>query len=301
MSALHSVKVLGRWNFLLDRWRIIALVILVAVLYTTVVVGLVGDWWKDADYSHGFFVPVLSGYLIYRSRRELVSLPKKPSSWGLIVLLGALGLLFLGSLGAEFFLARLSLIGVIVGLVLCFWGWSHLRQMAFPLSFLLLMIPLPMVVYNEIVFPMQLITSRLATAALQNLDLFPVLREGNLLITARCTVEVVQACSGVRSLVSLLALASGYGYLAERSLVVRCLLAISVLPLAVLGNALRVCAQVFLAQYFGLTAIEGTRHLLLGLVGFFAAAGLVPIIHHMTIVARRYWETQRKVSVAVRV
>jgi exosortase len=117
---------------------------------------------------------------------------------------------------------------------------------------------------------------------LDTLRLFPIMREGNLLITGRYTVEVVQACSGVRSLISLLALALAYGYLSTKSLFIRAILSFSVLPLAIVGNALRVCSQVMLAYYFGLSVTEGLWHTVVGLVGFFSAAGLLPVLHQAT-------------------
>src|SRR5262249_9749287 len=157
--------------------------------------------------SHGFFVPLFSSYLIWRRRDALAQMPARSSWWGMICVLGSLGLLFLGSLGAELFLTRVGLVGTIVGLVWFFFGAAMVRALAFPLAFLLLMIPLPAIIYNEIVFPLQLLASRFATGCLQQVHAFPVLREGNLLILPNHTLEVVEACSGIRSLMSLTALA----------------------------------------------------------------------------------------------
>lgn len=139
----------------------------------------------------------------------------------MLVVLFSIGLLFLGSLGAELFLARISILGTICGLIVYFSGGALLRAMAFPLVFLLFAIPIPALIYNEIVFPLQFIASKFATSTLDMLNLFPVMREGNILILPHMSLEVVEACSGIRSLMSLLALAAGYGYLVERSTFVR--------------------------------------------------------------------------------
>jgi len=270
--------------------------VLVGTLYAPVFIGLVHDWYKDPDYSHGPFVPLLSGYILYRKRGKLAAAPVHPTWLGLIVILGSLGLLFLGNLAAEYFISRISLLGTIVGIILYVRGGKQLQSLAFPLAFLLLMIPLPTIVYDQIIFPMQLVTSRLVTGTLENVQLFPIMREGNLLITGRYSVEVVQACSGVRSLMTLLALALGYGYLMEGRPAIRIMLACSVFPLAIFGNALRVCSQVMLAYYLGASVTEGLWHSLLGLIGFSSAAGLLPVVHE---ILRRGIHTKRGLRLGV--
>src|SRR5438552_8380932 len=236
------------------------LIVAVTVLFWPVITGLVSDWFKDADYSHGFFVPFFSAYLIWRRRESLAKLNVKPTWWGMLLVLGSIGLLFLGSLGAELFLARVGLVGTIVGLVLFFYGLATLRALLFPLGFLFLMIPLPAIIYNEITFPLQLLASRLAAGSLQQLHLLPILREGNLLILPNYTLEVVEACSGIRSLMSLMALVLGYGYLAENSRWVRLLRALLVFATAVLGNALRVMVTAGLTYKYGPEVGEGSLH-----------------------------------------
>jgi exosortase len=255
-------------------WQGLLLVGVLLALYAPVLRILVGQWYSDADYSHGFLVPFLSAYLIWARRDKLREIPRRPSLWGMVIVLGAMGLLFLGSLGAELFLARFSLLCAICGLIVYFCGGAMLRAVAFPMAFLLFAIPIPVVVYNEIVFPLQFVASRFATWTLETLNLFPILREGNVLILPGMSLEVVEACSGIRSLMSLLALAAGFGYVVERSVVARWILFLAMVPLAIISNGTRVMITAIMANYLGPKAAEGFMHEFSGWVIFVVATVL---------------------------
>ena len=205
----------------------------------------------------------------------------------MVIVLGSLGLLFLGSLGAELSLARISILGVICGLIVYFAGPAILRAMAFPLAFLLFAIPIPVVIYNEVVFPLQLIASRFATKVLEMLNLFPIMREGNVLVLPGLHLEVVEACSGIRSLMSLLALAAGYGYLVERSIPVRCFLIVAMVPLAIISNGTRVMITALMANYIGPQAAEGFMHEFSGWVIFVVATVLFLLLHSLITMIRK--------------
>src|SRR4029077_7431549 len=138
----------------------------------------------------------------------------KPKNSGLLVMISAVGLLLVGSLGADLFTARFSLLVLVAGIILFLAGWKLLRAVSFPLGFLLCMIPIPVIIYNRITFPLQLFSSRLATSWLESIQV-PVLRDGNILVMSNFSLEVVEACSGIRSLVTLISLAVAYGYLVE--------------------------------------------------------------------------------------
>jgi exosortase len=260
-------------------WPGLLLVAVLLALYAPVLKLLAWQWYNDADYSHGFLVPLLSAYLIWQRREKLRLVPRRSSWWGVLIVVMSIGLLFLGSLGAELFLARISLLGSICGLIVYFCGGSMLGAMAFPLAFLLFAIPIPTVVYNEIVFPLQFRASRFATWTLEMLNLFPVMREGNVLMIPGMSLEVVEACSGIRSLVSLLALAAGYGYLVERSIVVRWLLIAAMVPLAIVSNGTRVTITAIMANYLGPQAAEGFMHEFSGWVIFVVATVLFLLLH----------------------
>ncbi len=255
-------------------WQGLLLAAVLIALYAPVLRILVDQWYRDPDYSHGFLVPLLSAYLIWQRRDKLSRVPRHPSLWGIVIVLMALGLLVLGSLGAELFLTRFSLLCTICGLIVYFCGGAMLRAMAFPMAFLLFAIPIPGVVYNEIVFPLQFIASRFATWTLETLNLFPIMREGNVLILPGMSLEVVEACSGIRSLMSLLALAAGFGYVVERSLVARWILFLAMVPLAIISNGTRVMLTAIMSNYMGPKAAEGFMHEFSGWVIFVVATVL---------------------------
>ena len=255
-------------------WQGLLLVVVMIALYTPTMGTLVDQWYHDADYSHGFLVPFLSAYLIWQRRDKLRLVPRSPSFSGMFVVLVSLGFLFLGSLGAELFLARTSLLCTICGLIVYFCGWAMLRALAFPMAFLLFAIPIPALIYNEIVFPLQFVASKFATWTLETINLFPIMREGNVLILPGMSLEVVEACSGIRSLLSLLALAAGFGYLVERSTAVRWILFLAMVPLAIISNGTRVMITAIMANYMGPKAAEGFMHEFSGWVIFVVATAL---------------------------
>jgi exosortase len=281
-------------------WQGLLLVGVLFALYAPVLRILVGQWYSDADYSHGFLVPFLSAYLIWQRRDKLRLVPRRPSLWGLVIVLGAMGLLFLGSLGAELFLARFSLLCTICGLIVYFCGGAMLRAMAFPMAFLLFAIPIPVVVYNEIVFPLQFVASKFATWTLETLNLFPILREGNVLILPGMSLEVVEACSGIRSLMSLLALAAGFGYVVERSAVARWILFLAMVPLAIISNGTRVMITAIMANYMGPKAAEGFMHEFSGWVIFVVATVLFLAFYTLMTKVRKMmgWSKEEPAAVA---
>jgi exosortase len=266
-------------SWISEYWPAVLLALVTLVLYTPVLGRLIRQWYDDPNYSHGFFVPAFSVYLIWNRRQQIAAIKTSPSLRGAILVLGSLAVLYLGSLGSELFLQRISLVGVIAGLIIYFAGWQRLWAVAFPVAFLLFMIPLPAVIYNQIVFPLQLLASRFATSCLETVNLFPVLREGNLLVMDRYTLEVVDACSGIRSLTSLVALAMGYSYLAERRLRVRIFLVLAMVPVAIVSNGIRVVITALLVNYLGISAAEGFMHSFSGLAVFLVSVMLLLALH----------------------
>jgi len=251
---------------------------LVGILYAGVLKILVGQWWNEPDYGHGFLVPLFSGYVVWRQRERLFKIESKPANFGLLVMVGAVLLLLVGSLGAELFTSRISLLVLLAGIILFLGGWKVLRALSFPLAFLLLMIPIPVIIYNQITFPLQLIASRFATFWLEVAQV-PVLREGNVLILPNYSLEVVEACSGIRSLMTLITLAVAYGYLVEPRRSVRYALVILMIPIAIVSNAIRIMGTGVLTYYFGPKAAEGFFHEFSGWVIFLAALILMFASH----------------------
>jgi exosortase len=251
---------------------------LVAILYGPLLTHMVVQWWQDPDYGHGFFVPLFSGCVLWRQRERWTKSEIKPSNFGLPVMLGAVGLLLVGSLGAELFTSRLSLLVLLAGMTLFLAGWGVLRAVSFPLGFLIFMIPIPAIIYNQITFPLQLLASRFAALWLELVQV-PVLRDGNVLIMSNYSLEVVEACSGIRSLMALVTLATAYGYFAEPRRWVRIVLVILMVPTAIVSNAIRIMGAGVLAHRFGPAAAEGFLHEFSGWVIFLAALVLMFACH----------------------
>lgn len=258
----------------------LALFALMAWLYWSVAARLVAQWWSDPNFSHGFFVPVFSGFLIWRNRDRLRAITPKPSDWGLAFVGLALFLLVIGVLGAELFLSRISLLIMLGGVTVYFLGWHFFRALLFPWALLLLMIPLPVLVMNEITVPLQFLASKIA-ATLLPLAGVPVFREGNIINIPAMPLEVAEACSGIRSLISLLTLAIMYGYLFERRVLVRVGLALASIPIAVAANSLRIFVTGILVQHLGPEAAAGFFHGFSGWVVFVASLLMIFALHRL--------------------
>jgi len=264
-----------RWGWIV--WPTITLGLLV-FLYAPVLRALAAQWSTDPDYSYGFLVPIFSAYILWLQRGRLVGTEVKPNNFGLLVMIGAICLLFLGSLGAELFTSRFSLLVLLSGMILFLAGWKVLRVASFPLGFLVFMIPIPAIIYNQITFPMQLLASRLASSWLELVQV-PVLRNGNILVLSNYSLEVVEACSGIRSLMTLVSLAVAYGYLAEPRLWARCALALLMVPSAIVTNAIRVVIIGILAHRFGPATAEGFLHEFSGWLLFLFALVSLLLFH----------------------
>jgi exosortase len=250
------------------------------LLYRDVLVKLVHDWLHDDNYSHGVLIVPIALYFAWERRERLLAAPAKPSILGLVVVFGSVLLLMAGTLGAELFLSRVSIIGIVAGTVLFVLGWEHLKILLLPIAFLVLMIPIPAIIFNQIAFPLQLLASRFGEATLRALSI-PVLREGNVITLATTQLEVAEACSGIRSLISLLTLGIVYGYFVTPSVAVRTVLALATIPVAILANGLRVAGTGIAAHYYGPSAAEGFFHTFSGWLVFVVSFAMLFLIHRL--------------------
>jgi exosortase len=256
------------------RWPLFATIAGIAVLYASNFEQLFSVWSTDENYSHGFFVPIAFVWMLWRQRRELASTEVSPRSWGIVIVLLALLQLTAGTLGAEYFVAHSSLLVLLCGITLFLFGTKMLRLVAFPIVWLLFMIPLPAIIFYSIMFPMQLLATRLAVSILDLLHV-PSVCEGNVIYMANFTAGVVEACSGIRSVISMLAFAVLMGYLLKMSVRSRWILAITAVPIALGMNALRIAATGLAGNYLGARWAEGVFHTFSGLVLFVGCLGLV--------------------------
>ncbi|MBZ5724741.1 MAG: exosortase [Acidobacteriia bacterium] len=266
--------------------------VLMIACYAPVLKLLVWQWDNDPDMGHGFFVPVIAGFIVWQRRAELLSMTPRPNWWGLaVVLYGGLQLV-IATLGAELFLARTAFVITLIGAVWLLGGDAIMKKLAFPLFLLFFMVPIPSVVYNRITFPLQILASRLAENALPLLGI-PVAREGNILNLPNQQLSVVEACSGIRSLLSLTFLSLVYGFFFEKKAWMRVLLFLATIPIAIVANASRVTLTGVISQWKPELA-EGFFHESTGWVIFMIALVILILFHQaLARVARRLLPGER--------
>ena len=264
------------------RWQrfipYILLGLLLVVLYYRIGAKLIVDWLSIPDYSHGPLVPFFSLYLLWDKRAAIRSLPLEPSWKGLYMVLPGIALLILGVYGADLFLSRASLILLLSGLVWTFAGATMLKELRFPILVLLLAIPFPAIIFSQITFPLQLLASDLATGVLRTIGV-PVLHDGNIIELPVMKLEVAEACSGIRSLMSLFTLAVFYGYFLEKRTVSRVVLAIASIPIAVAANAARIVGTGLCVQYWDPDKALGFFHEFSGWVIFIISMCCLYLVH----------------------
>jgi exosortase len=261
-------------------------------LYARVLPLWLQDLWDDPNYSHVFIVPIISGFVLWQRRRDLVAQPIRGTWRGLSLLLVGVGALIVGDIGDETFLMRTSLIVILVGLVLLNFGSGTLRVIAFPLLFFLFMVPMPAIFFYAI-------TARLQTLAAESgawvLDLLgvPILLDGNVMQLSRLTLGVTEACSGIRSLMTLVALGVAWAYLMLPKLWMRVVLVVAVLPITIVANAGRIVMTALVARWLGVEYAEGFFHFVSGwLIFVLALLGLLAVHGVLRAVSpRQEWGT----------
>jgi exosortase len=253
-------------------------VLLIAV-YFQILSKLVLQWSTDDDVSHGFFVPVVAGYIAWQRREKLLNMEWKPAWWGMGLLVWAGFQAYLGMLGAELFLQRTAFLLSLVAVLLILGGTAVVRQLAFPLLLLPFMVPLPTVVYNQLTFPLQMFASAVAEKSLDVLNI-PVLRDGNILELASQKLSVAEACSGIRSLLSLSFLSLVYAYFFDRKVWMRWVLLFLTIPIAIVANSARVTLTGVFSEIDPSLA-QGFFHEAEGWVIFVVALVILVVVHQV--------------------
>ena len=265
----------------LPRWQGMALLLLIAWLYASILKHLFLQWVgpsSDPNFQHGIFVPLFALFVLWQDRKKLKAVSPAPSWTGLPLVVLSLLMLVLGVLGAELFFSRVSLLILLAGLIILFQGWTFFRAVLFPWAFLILMIPIPNLILQQVTFPLQLLASKMATVLLQLVGV-PVLRQGNVIVLASMPLDVAEACSGIRSLLTLVTLAIIYGYMMETRWWVRVALACSAVPIAVAANSFRVFGTGLLVQYWDPDKAEGFFHIFSGWLIFVVALIMLFAVH----------------------
>ena len=247
--------------------------------YLPTLIPLVRQWVADEDMGHGFFVPIIAAYIAYQKRDLLLAEPLRTNFLGILVMVYAAIQWYIGSLGAELFLQRTSFLISIAGAILFLGGWRAIKVLFLPLSLLLFMIPIPAIVYNNITFPLQIFASRVAEAVLGLVGI-PVLREGNVLELANQKLSVVEACSGIRSLLSLSFLSIIYAYFFDSRWWMRPVLLVATVPIAIIANASRVTITGILSD-FNPELAKGFFHSIEGWVIFMIALVFLVLTHQI--------------------
>jgi exosortase len=251
---------------------------LAVLLYARIGVKLVTDWYNIPDFSHGFLIPFFAAFLLWDRREELTAAPVAPSWAGIWVV--ALGLfeLLVGIFGADLFLQRSSFVVLLIGIIWTLLGRPMLGRLKFVLFVLLLAIPLPTIVFNKITFPLQLLASSLASGLLPFAGV-PVLREGNIIQLPVMQLEVAEACSGIRSLMSLFTVAVMYGYFLEKKTWRRVVLALASIPIAVAANVARIFGTGLCVQYWDPVKAMGFFHEFSGWLMFLVSLSFLYLVH----------------------
>jgi exosortase len=265
-----------------NLWQLIVAGALIIFLYRHAFVKLVNDWIDDPNYTHGFIVPLASIWIIWSMRERLGYTLVQPKNWGLLVMALGLMQLLAGTLGAENFVADTSLLVLLAGLIISLFGTTVMRLLLFPICWLIFMIPLPAIIFYSITFPLQLLASRMASGLLDVLRI-PNLREGNVMYFSHYTVGVVEACSGIRSLITLLAFAVLLGHLRNMRLWTRVVLAAATVPVALVFNSLRVASAGVLGNYLGERWAEGLFHTASGIALFVVGLSTITLISTLLI------------------
>ena len=245
-----------------------------AVLYADILHNLYLDWLNDPNYSHGLLVPLISAYFAWQKKDELQQLQVKPANSGLLLIFFALAVLLAGVAAQEFYTRRASFVLLLAGLIVFLLGWQWLKTLLLPVAFLFFMIPLPYIIYDAIAFPLKLFVAKFSVITLKLMGVI-LLREGNILMFPDLTLEVADACSGLRSIISLLALGVALAVLTQKRMSMKILLVVMTVPIAVLTNMIRVIVTGYLAQYYGSAAAEGFFHEFAGMGVFLLAMVLL--------------------------
>lgn len=220
---------------------------LLILCYWPILYRMGNQWATDENMGHGFFVPIFAGFIAWQRREELMAEPRKPNILGLFVVAFGGLLSVIATLGAELFTARLSFVIALFGTILYLGGTRWIKVLLFPLILLLFMIPIPAIIYSALTMKLQNLASELGELMITAMGI-PVLREGNVLRIPSQPLDIAEACSGIRSLMTLLFMALVISYFTDKKVWMRWALLIATVPIAILANGMRVAITAYLSE-----------------------------------------------------
>jgi exosortase len=253
------------------------------ILFHDTITKLVKDWSTDDNFSHGFLVPFISGYMIWYKKQELIEETIETNLVGFFIFLIGISFHVIGNISSELFTQRIGMITTILGLILYFTGSGITKKIYFPIIYLLFMVPIPSILWNKLAFPLQLFAAKVSADVITLLGI-SVLREGNVLHLSETSLEVVDACSGLRSLTSLLAISAAFAYISTKlGFYKKWILFISAIPIAVSVNVFRLSLTAFMAEKIGEATAQGFLHEMSGFLVFIFAVMLLLVVYFILI------------------
>jgi exosortase len=253
--------------------------VLLLICYAPILYRMAAQWANDENMGHGFFVPILAGYICWQRREILAAIPRQPNGWGLVLVVWAAFQALAATLGAELFTARLSFLIALVGVILYLGGTRWVKALGFPLALLLFMIPIPAIIYAALTLQLQGLASQLGEVMISMMGI-PVLRAGNTLQLPSQTLDIAEACSGIRSLLSLGFLSLVYAYFTDKRIWMRWALLIATVPIAIGANGIRVAVTGLLSE-INTKLAQGAYHEGEGYIVFVVALAALLVTHRI--------------------
>jgi exosortase len=260
---------------------------LLILCYAPILYRMAYQWATDEDMGHGFFVPILAGFIAWQRRKTLLAIPRKTNNWGLVLVVFAALQSLAATLGAELFTARLAFVIALFGVILYIGGKAWVKALLFPLLLLLFMIPIPQIIYARLTLGLQMLASQLGETLISWMGI-PVIRTGNVLELPSQSLDVVEACSGIRSLMSLTFLSLIYAYFTDKRIWIRWVLLAATIPIAILANGARVALTGLMSE-INTDLAKGAYHEMEGYVVFIIALAALVVLHRaINLIARRW-------------
>jgi exosortase len=261
---------------------------LLLIAFWPILRGMYGSWFDEFTYmEHGILVFPAAAYMVWVKREKLSQVPLQPSAWGLPLLVWGTLQALIGTAAQWVFVSRMAFLVSLVGAIVSQCGWRMVRELIYPLGTLTLMIAPPTFVFERLTLDLQLLASRLGEFCLEAVG-YSVMREGNILELVGTRLSVEEACSGIRSLLSIIFMCVLYNYFFVRGNVMRTLILILAVPVAILGNAGRIVATGIASQY-NRALIQGTAHEAFGYVSVVIAGVGCVAVHLLMLYTQKIW------------